>query len=457
MGFDNKIRIYQNFVSDWKRELNYQDRQYYEKYLIVFLECMAEIWNYKSDDGVGIIEQQCYNIASCLLASEKNIVKERGIEFIQEIYKAMWRLIYKYITEEKIVLNQYKREFLFFADISDELIQSMDELSIENVEKRIRFDDLAELIQRVAIWFRNDEINNEESGNCSGEINELNHFAIHLGYYLKKKKKPHITDQDIWANVLKRWYMFSAHNIPKGREGDFLKSKVKTYFSYCYGMIVNGHVNVIKQGLYYVSMKYAFSLDNKYQAIFYLCVHCYIYYLAIRESDNCVTEDIRQSAKNIWDDNKVKDAFIEFLNKLAENSEWLNLDVLDEIGNVLNGFELFPQYEMYKNMIIEYVVSDFYLFLILFMEHQFFLPDLLDRNIDDIKAFRYVSDDNEGKTKELIKSLFKMVFIGTKSDEQIDVEIGLMYDTLEKTVKKKQKNRYIMLAKDTYRYYSKNS
>ncbi len=100
-------------------------------------------------------------------------------------------------------------------------------------------------------------------------------------------------------------------------------------------MIVNGQENIVKMGLYLSGMRNTVRLDNKYQALLYLVVHCYIYYLAERESDSCVPADIRQSALNIWDDKAVKEAFFgDFLNMLSENSEWLNLDILDQIWEI---------------------------------------------------------------------------------------------------------------------------
>lgn len=128
---------------------------------------------------------------------------------------------------------------------------------------------------------------------------------------------------------------------------------------------------------------------------------------------------------------------------LSENSQWLDLDVLDQMYSIVDRFELFPQDESVKSMIIEYVVSDFYLFLILFMFHEFYLPELLEKNVDDMRAFRYVSDGNEKKIKAMLGNLFKMIFIGNKTEEQIEVEVDLMYDSLEKMVKKKQKERYV--------------
>ena len=458
--YEKKLNIYQNFVLDWENVVNSQNRQNYDKFLEIFEKCMSELWAYRTDESLLSIEQQCYSMSYCLLGSEKKSLKENGIEFIQEIYDILWNVIYNCIKEKKPLLNQYKCEFPFFTEICSELIQSIDEMNVEDVEKRLKFDNLADSVLRISIWLRYDkekEVYNKEEKtrfkrykyNYQSEISELNSFAKYIGYYLEKQNnKNNIINQHVWANVLNRWSIFSTYNIPEERAEDFLMAKVNTYFCYCYGMLVNRQENIVKMGLYLTGMRNTVRLDNKYQALLYLVVHCYIYYLAVRESDDCVPAGIRQSALNVWDDKAVKRAFLDYLNMLSENSEWLDLDILDQMYGIVNRFELFPQYESSKSMIIEPVTSDFYLFLILFMSHEFFLPGLLERNIDDMRAFRYVSDGNEDKTKKMFGKLFRMIFIGNKSEEQIDKEVGLMYDDLEKMVKKKQKERYIRLARE---------
>lgn len=463
--YEKKLNIYQNFVLDWENVVNSQNRQNYDKFLEIFEKCMSELWAYRTDESLLSIEQQCYSMSYCLLGSEKKSLKENGIEFIQEIYDILWNVIYNCIKEKKPLLNQYKCEFPFFTEICSELIQSIDEMNVEDVEKRLKFDNLADSVLRISIWLRYDkekEVYNKEEKtrfkrykyNYQSEISELNSFAKYIGYYLEKQNnKNNIINQHVWANVLNRWSIFSTYNIPEERAEDFLMAKVNTYFCYCYGMLVNRQENIVKMGLYLTGMRNTVRLDNKYQALLYLVVHCYIYYLAVRESDDCVPAGIRQSALNVWDDKAVKRAFLDYLNMLSENSEWLDLDILDQMYGIVNRFELFPQYESSKSMIIEPVTSDFYLFLILFMSHEFSLQGLLERNIDDMRAFRYVSDGNEDKTKKMFGKLFRMIFIGNKSEEQIDKEVGLMYDDLEKMVKKKQKERYIRLAREAQENY----
>lgn len=463
--FSKKDNIYQNFVSDWKGIIDSQDKQSYEKYLGIFKKCMFALLNYGTAQSEDSIQQQCYSMAYSFLGAEKSITKERGIEFIQKVYDVLWEAIYKDKSKETCVLAKNKYGFYLFTEICGEMLQSMEDISAENIEKKIKFSNLSDSIQRIAIWSRYDV----DESNCSeeelensrksrvgydNEISRLNYFARYLGGYLARQNfKGNIVNHRIWANALKGWSIFSAYNIPEERCEDFLKAKTEVYFNYCYGMLLSGQENIVKQGLYLTGIRNTVKLDNKYQSLFYLAVHCYLYYLAKRESDDCVPENIKQGAKSVLEDKNVKNAFGEFLDMLAENPEWLDLNMPKQLYEMIERYELFPIYGNVKTMVIEYVVSDFYIFLILFMSQQYFLPELLDKNIDDMMAFRYVAYESENKTKEMFKSLFKIIFVGIKSDERIEVEVGLMYDSLEKVVKKKQKERYIESAIDEQKEY----
>lgn len=466
---DKKCELFENFVEDWEKDIEFQDKQSYEKYLKVFEKFLVTVLDLETEDGLSFVEQQCYSVAYCLLWSDKITVKERGLEFIHDVYEYMWSFIYSCIREEKVIINKYKKEFPFFAEISNELMQNIDVLNMENVEKRLKLGDLIDLVHRCAVWFKYiDETKNEDIENIRGkhskyeynyssEINEITSFSRYIGFYLKKQQnKGNIIDQNKWADVLNRWSLFSTYNIPEERVEDFLRSKVITYFSYCYGLLLNGQENIIKQGLYITGMGNSVKLDNKYQALLYICVHCYIYYLAEKESDECVSENIRNSARLLWTDEKVKNSFLEFLNMLAENSEWLDMTFLDQILSMLDRYELFPKDESSKMMIMDKAVSDFYLFLILFMQTEFWSVDLLENNIDDMRAFRYVSGDNESKTKEIFKNLYISISMLNKEESKIDSKIDLMYNNLETIVKKKQKERYIESAKEAQKNYENN-
>lgn len=454
--FQIKINIYQNFVSDWKRVVNSQERQSYEKYFALFKKCMSKILDYETDEGLVVIKKQCYSMAYCLLSSERTTMKESGIEFIEGVYEVLWGVVNK--TSNDSIRNRYRNGFFFFTEISEELIQSFQELSAENVEKNLRFENLSDLILRVDVWlmyYENDTVQKANRNNdYSNEVDQLCFLARSIGYYLgKQRSKGNIINPSKWTSILNRWSIFGFFNVPEERCNDFLEAKLRVYFNYCYGMLLYGQEDIVRQGLYLTGMKNAVKLDNRYHALLYLMVHCYLYYLSEREGDDCVSEAVRKSAKSLLNDGAVKASFENFLNMLAENEEWLDVDIPKQMYEILIRYELSPQFGSVKTMLMVNVVSDFYLFLILFMSHEYYMPELLERNIDDMNTFRYVSSGNEKETKALFVSLFGFIFSGNKTDEQIDIEVELMYDSLEKTVKKKQKERYIELAKEEQKTY----
>lgn len=463
--FGKKLNLFQNFVLDWENVVDSQNQKSYDKFLEIFEKGMSAIWDYRTDEALSAIEQQCYSVSYCLLKSDKKMLQEYGIEFVQEIYDRLWFFILNGIEKKESILNEYESGFPFFTEIYGELIQSIDEMTVEDVEKRFKFDNLVDLVLRISIWFSYKENNEDEEEkekrryrryryNYQSDVSELSSFARYMGVYLRKQNnKNNIVNQEIWANVLNSWSSFSTYNIPEERVEDFLKTVVNSYFSYCYGMLVNGQENILKIGLYLKRMGNIIRLDNKYEVLLYLSVHCYIYYLAIRETDDCVSNDIRQSALNLWEDEEVRKAFKNFLNILSENPEWLELDVLNQMNDVLKRFEMFPQYRSSKYMIIEPVTADFYLFIVLFMSHEYLLPGILEKNIDDMRVFRYVSDGMGDKTIELFSELYQAISVENKSEELIDKEVGLMYNDFEKMAKKKKKERYIRLAKEEQKNY----
>ena len=69
--YEKILNIYQNFVLDWKKIVDSQDKQSYEKSLEIFEKGMSALWAYRTDEAVSFIEQQCYSMAYCLLGSDK--------------------------------------------------------------------------------------------------------------------------------------------------------------------------------------------------------------------------------------------------------------------------------------------------------------------------------------------------------------------------------------------------
>ena len=219
MNYEKKVDTFQNYVLDWENIVDSQNRKRYDEFIEIYKKGMLVLWNYDTNDAVATIEQQSYSMAYCFLKSEKTISKEKGIEFIQEIYDTMWKFIYECIEKDKKILNQYKCEFHLFSEIASELLQSIDEMNVENVEKRLNVGCLFDIALRVSIWLAYEDKTTEDNQkqpefnrykyNYQGEVSSLCSVAEHMGYYLKRQKnKENLINQSVWANVLNGWSVF---------------------------------------------------------------------------------------------------------------------------------------------------------------------------------------------------------------------------------------------------------
>lgn len=56
----------------------------------------------------------------------------------------------------------------------------------------------------------------------------------------------------------------------------------------------------------------------------------------------------------------------------------------------------------------------------------------------------------------MFTELFKMIYMENKVDEQIEAEVNLMYDSFEKVVKKKHKERRLRSAMESQANYETN-
>ncbi|MBQ8804693.1 MAG: hypothetical protein IJZ53_13780 [Tyzzerella sp.] len=441
-AFDCKTKnsIFQNFVLDWLKEINEQDKATYKKYLEVFKKCMHKLWMHKTDGGLGCIQQQCYKVSYCLLGSEKNLMKVRGVEFTQEVYNLLWSMI----LNEQPSEEQYKEGFWLFNDISSEILEAIYEQSIERVERVFRFEHFIDMVQRIEIWL----------GTKESDVGELCRFAGRMGYYLaEQKNRNHVLSQRQWEQPLSTWAIFSEYNIPSDKCEKFLWDKSKIYFVYCYSLLVNGMGDILKKGLYLQGIKNTYRLKNRYHALLYLMFHCYTYYLAERESEKYVSEKIKQNAQDIMLDHKVKAAYDHFLRLLSMNAEWLDLTMLQRMHEVLDKYEYFSEEFVVKEAIIDYVIDDFYIFTVLYISQKYYKPQLLKNNIDDINVYRYVQIENERKVKETFTTLYRLICASDANENKINTEVGLLYERLEKTIKQNIKEKHVKTAREEQHEY----
>lgn len=145
---------------------------------------------------------------------------------------------------------------------------------------------------------------------------------------------------------------------------------------------------------------------------------------------------------------------------LDRQKNWCKTDVVIQVAYYLaeREYELFPRYSAAKTMIMNNVVQDFYLFLILYIEKEFYAPNLLEKNIGGEFASIYLGDGAELRIKNTFEKLYEIIHVGARANvekynETIAVKAAELYDNLRKTAVKKQKEHYIRIAREEQERY----
>ncbi len=121
------------------------------------------------------------------------------------------------------------------------------------------------------------------------------------------------------------------------------------YFNYFYGLIKNGFGDIVKESLYVVGMQNLYSIQNRNEAIFYLAIQCYLYYLAERESEDCVRLEMKQDASSIIQDKQIKLYNEYIIQLLTYNEDFLNLQLEEDIYKLLRSFNYIQDIQMLKH------------------------------------------------------------------------------------------------------------
>lgn len=122
-------------------------------------------------------------------------IKKNGLEFVQEIYDTVWNFMLTDVINNNLFPKPYQNKFPLFSDICEELTDCIEKLTVEDVERKLRFNYLFDSVLRVNFWleyYKREDINvdedktrvNKSKFNYRNEINELNSFAKYLGYYV---------------------------------------------------------------------------------------------------------------------------------------------------------------------------------------------------------------------------------------------------------------------------------
>lgn len=429
--YSKKYVICMELINDWKNVIPMQSKEDYESYKEVFLDGITAVLSYGTQESLAGIKDVCKKAEYCFLNSESSTVRENGIELLEEIYERMW----KYILDNKERIN-YQESFNLFDEIDQYVVDAIKEMPVEKVQKYVRWDSFIEGIQRITFWIGYDENNSKVA------LGNTYYFARFVGYYLST----HYNERYIlyWKRILESSFWSYKANIPKERIEDFLEARCIVKFNYVYGFIENGLDFLVIDSFFCEAMANIFRLNEKYEVLLGLLVHCYLYYLSKRESEKVVAPEIRKCAEKIISHRDVKRVYKRFLEQLCIDSSSLDSDMLKQMIKILRPYERFNSRSKY--LIIKNVVEEYYMFIILYLSNTYHMPGLLERNLDENIYSGYVYENKADDTKHMLIGLCRLIDDRATSEQEIISKVELMYDEFSVFEKQKFKEKQMKKA-----------
>lgn len=446
--YQKKYDVCSSFVDDWKEISKIQNDEEEEKYRKLFIKGIEALIECSDKQGYDDINKLSYEIAVNLLTGITENEKIHGIAFVQEFYHFLWM----YILQDKSRKYEAFSRITLFGNVAYYFVDAMNYIPSEKLEKVISIDSFVDNVLRVSYWIGYDV------EKCSYEIGYLNSFARHIGLYIAtQNRKGIMINKNFWGNVLKHCHYFYFANMPEDLIQNYAYKRCAIQFDYCYGFFLNNQAEIVKENLYYYCLENTYQVENRQHAILILSVHCFLYYLGYRESEACVDSNIKKQSQNMLCDTKVKNAFSHFIYMLSENQQYMDKKLESDILEILDRHELFPKYSNSKAMITDLVVKDFYLFIVLYLAHNYYIPELIENALDIDRYFSCVYSTNNEHTKAVLRELYVLIDTDNRDDVAVDEEVNLMFDMLERKLKKEYKKKLIEKAKVAQKTYEEQA
>lgn len=431
-----------SFINDWASKIGEQTQSEYESYKETFIHIFNISLNDNDQETLSFLSGVCVEQVSYCLRDNNVYIKARGIELLSDIYDNLWSFVIGKSFE-----FGHTKYFNLLGRIVDELRDALKDMPISMAKRIFRWEHFTDTVIRTAFHIVTDS---KELG-TSEDIQGALHLSYSMGYILKYKEmnnREHIQDTlNSWGYDLNRIYLDSAYNIPEGRENIFLNYKCRNSFNYFKGFIDNEYVDIIKENVFFRSLSNSMYRLKETEITYYLLIDCYLYYLAEKESENCVEKSLKKAAKDLLLDNRVLGLNKYFFSKISMlDSDYYNLEnTILYITDIMRQCERYPKYDGGKKLIVEEVVREFFVFMQLMSS-------------DDLKIFGdtfiYINQfigETENRTKKYLSNFYRV--FSNMEDESIDSEVDKKYDFLKNKLQELYKKEEIEKAEDDQKKY----
>ena len=435
---------YQNtgksFLKDWKAIVEKQSleefNQYFNLFIILVKRCIRQ-------SDIRFANSLSEEMSIFLLQHEKESCKIKGIEFVCEYYSQ----ISIYLQEISGYVKDSSDEIQLITRINYDWCAAIDTLPAEVVERILNWECFSVDVINVGLKA---ELNNSKP---SGEILSVYFISRSWGNYIRKQyQKENLVNDKKWEKLISNGVGYNLSS--SGLDVLYGNIVARRNFNVCYGYLLYGQVTLVKNAIFLEKLRKTQKINNSSIVLEVMLIHCYMYYLAFKERDDCIDEKLQLQIRAELLDKSVVESISIFYYRLSENAEVLSEQLEDTMEKILEPFELFPDYASAKTLIMEDVVKEYFLYIILLIDQHSYQKNLVS---DLLSSYKYSPYLYESKLKQMRDSFIEMQPIFSTKEVNAYTQVDEMLSVFKTVMKVKHKNIIMDTAQESERYYEENN
>ena len=441
---DNYLEIGKNFLYDWKKIVVDQSVEEFDFYLQMFFSLINNIFlNHKKTDEINELAE---SIALFLLTNESANCKCKGVNFVIKFYEnvCIW------ISCNQEVVKEIEGSISLISLVYKELYSAFMAVGVERLEREnFQFDDLAEYVFRVVSWIG--YLENKHSF----EVTAINYIARFLGRFLKvENKKGNIINSSYWKSIIMDNYDYLVYGIPEESKTFYKDSLVLRDFNIIFGYLFDGQLEYVIDGFFLDGISEIYEIKDESLVFKTMLIHCYMYYLAYRESNECIEKNLQENIKKMITEKSVVESINNFYYCLSKKDTLLDDDFENKIRSTLSSYELSPEHCNSKTSIIDGVIRDYCLYVTILISRCSHDNGLLERLLNVQEYSPLLKNSRLEELKKKFVNLHSMFNKENLSDDEVKKKSEEMICIFTSVMKEKYKKYICDIAENIQKDFS---
>lgn len=419
VDYAEKKDYFSNYVSYWSS--SNQNKVDYENELERYKKAVQSLLEKNPIETLKLLQDVSSKYVKRLISADNLNIRYRSIEVFEETYNQIWQYI------QKNNISNINCGFELFSECERELLLGLNTLPTDDFIRTVRWYTMADIISRINIFCHNS--NDTAQDSLMKHVKQIRSIPAMVGnVYSEKRANGERVNKGYLKKSFGNIFMYSFKN-PDPVLTEYKKAQRQYEFALFNSLLTNCQKDIASAIL---KNQTFYSNDHLFDDItFALLVICFSYYIAEKESLDCITEAERNTAKECLSVFKKDGAFLSIVEAICWQSNTFDYTLLfDELDGFLDDYERMPFDGGCKFCIVDSVVKEFKLLLIVLSCAYGSHNNLLSSSINGENAFDwynlYLGNRFDSTKAKLCQMINHLVDASAKMDEMIEPGMSVL-------------------------------